>query len=311
MRFSAALIFVTSTFAAVAFAADAQLLKLIPGEAQVIAGVDAGRVKGSPFGQYLLAQLSAHEPQLESLETLTGFNPRRDVSEIVLAASGPSRKKGVVLLRGAFDKGKILGMLSARGQAPAMYQGVEILANPQGGEAMALVDSTLLMLGDTGEVKAALDRRGQAGGLEAGLAAKIDQLSAAHDVWMVSKAPVSEFAGVVEDRHASGMLKGDLWKKIRQASGGIKFGSMVTMAAEAEAQTAQDAAALADVARFFVGMFQLQSPQNVPEPIAKMFRNASVTSAGNTVKVNFEMPSVELETLVQGLTRRQGRRAGL
>jgi hypothetical protein len=282
-----------------AFAADPQLLRMVPTDAQVVAGLDVGKLKNSPLGQYLLTQLSAQESHLQGLEAMTGFNPRRDVMEIVSAARGPNQKSGVVLLRGNFDKGKILGLLTANGQTLNLYQGVEMLANPNGRDAVALVDNSLVVLGSSDNVKAVLDRRGSGAAMDAALNAKIDRLSGAFDAWMVTTLPVADLAGAVPDRNASGILKGDVWKKIRQASGGMKFGSMVEMSGEAEATSAQDATALADVVRFLVSMVQMQAPQDVPEALLKALRTANVSSAESTVKVSLAMPSADLETLLQ------------
>jgi hypothetical protein len=281
---------------------------MVPSGAQVVAGANLSKVKNSPIGQYLLSQLSAHESQLQGLEALTGFDPRRDVSEI-LAARGAGPRNGVVLLRGNFDKGRILGLLTANGQAPSLYQGVEMFSPPQGRDAVALVDHSLAVLGDRDHVKAALDRRALAGAMDAGLAAKIDRLSAGYDAWMVTTLPVSDIAGAVPDRNASGVLKGDIWKKIRQASGGMRFGAVVEMAAEAEAANPQDATALADVVRFLVGMVQLQAPQNVPDSVLRAFRAANVASTDNTVKVSLAMPSADLESLLQQMQAGHRKRA--
>ena len=281
------------------FAADPQLLRLVPAGAQVVAGLDVSKLRNSPFGQYLLTQLSAQESHLQGLEAMTGFNPRRDVSEIVSAARGPNQRSGVVLLRGNFDKGKILGLLTANGQTLNLYQGVEMLTNPHGRDAVALVDNSLVVLGSSDNVKAVLDRRGTGDAMEAALSAKIDRLSGSFDAWMVTTLPVADIAAAVPDRNASGILKGDIWKKIRQASGGMKFGSMVEMAGEADATSAQDAASLADVVRFLVSMVQMQSPQGVPEALLKALRTANVSSAESTVKVSMAMPSADLEGMLQ------------
>src|SRR5215475_3596731 len=71
-----------------AHAADSQLVNLLPADAKVIAGVNVAQAKGSPFGQYVLSQVQLDNKGLKDLTLQTGFDPTRDVNEL-LAAGNP------------------------------------------------------------------------------------------------------------------------------------------------------------------------------------------------------------------------------
>src|SRR5438105_14672638 len=90
-------------------AADPQLLSLVMPDAKVLAGVNVDQAKTTPFGVYVLGQIQAQAAQhLQQISTLTGFDPTRDLHEILIASNGvPGGKSGLVLARGNFDANKI------------------------------------------------------------------------------------------------------------------------------------------------------------------------------------------------------------
>ena len=97
-----------TVFAGALPAVDSQLLNLVMPDATVVAGVNVTQAKTSPFGQYVLSQIQPNDPKLQELVTLTGFDPRQDVNELLVASdssqtSGPQSKTGLVLATGIFN----------------------------------------------------------------------------------------------------------------------------------------------------------------------------------------------------------------
>src|SRR5438105_11077360 len=122
--FSAALL---AAFSGVLSAADPQLLNLLMPNAKVIAGVNVDQAKGTQFGQYVLNQLQSHDTEMQQLITLTGFDPRRDVRELLVASDGAvDGKTGIALARGTFDVPKITALAIEHGAATESYGGVTI-----------------------------------------------------------------------------------------------------------------------------------------------------------------------------------------
>ena len=80
--------------------------------AQVMAGVNVEQVRLSPLGQYLLSARGRKLPDagLSKLMETSGFDPRRDLREILFSANVAQRTLavGVFLARGTFDVSKIL-----------------------------------------------------------------------------------------------------------------------------------------------------------------------------------------------------------
>ena len=90
--------------ATVASAADPQLLKLVMPDAKVVSGIDIDKVRSTPFGMFFLNQLPAPDSEFQQFVNATGFDPRRDIHEVLMASPGdPAKKSGLLLVRGDFD----------------------------------------------------------------------------------------------------------------------------------------------------------------------------------------------------------------
>src|SRR3954470_6662998 len=91
-------------------AADSQLLSLVMPDAKVLAGVNVDQAKTTPMGQYVLGQIQAQggTTHLQQLYALTGFDPTRDVHEVLVATNGTGKEQtGLFLARGNFDPARI------------------------------------------------------------------------------------------------------------------------------------------------------------------------------------------------------------
>jgi hypothetical protein len=289
--------------AAAAPAADSQLLKLVMPDAKVVSGVNVDTVRATPFGMFFLNQMPTPDSSFQQFVNATGFDPRRDIHEILMASPGdPAKKSGLLLVRADFDTAKILSLFASMGKTPEMYQGVAILSGGASkkanavSEAFAFLDKSTAVAGDIDSVHGAIDRRNSAGAaLDAGLSGKIGSTSANQDAWVVSIVPFSSFASLAPNKNVSGVLQGDLIKGIQQSSGGVKFGSMIEISGELDARTDQDASSLADVVRFFMNMAQMNAPSNAE--LGRLLQNLTVNTDANAVKVSVAIPEIDLEML--------------
>src|SRR5436190_14543806 len=152
----------TAVFAGLlpATAADPQLLNLVMPDAKVLAGVNVDQAKSSPFGQYVLSQMQLHDNHLTELTSATGFDPTRDVHELLVASSGGAgQQTGLVLARGNFDPARINALALSKGAASEVYNGVTILEDPKQQSGFAFLNATIVAAGDVANVKAAIDRQ--------------------------------------------------------------------------------------------------------------------------------------------------------
>jgi len=288
--------------ASLAPAADQQLMGLLMPDAKVVAGLNVEQARNSPFGQFLLSRIQSDDQGLQKLTTLTGFDPRRDLREVLMASVGQPGHKGLVVARGTFDAAKILDAARAAGHTSESYKGIEILTGKDDSltHAVAFLDGSIAIAGDAESVKAAIDRRTAASSLDPALAVKVGQLSTSLDAWSVSIVPFASLAGQhVPDMRLNGMLNSDVLKNVQQTSGGVKFGAIIQLSVEAVARNEKDATALADVVRFLGSMVQSNAPNAGAAAITSLVQSLDVKSDGSTVKVGLAIPEDQLENVLR------------
>jgi hypothetical protein len=278
----------------VAAAADPALLSHVPPDAKVFAGANLAQFLASPFGKTVIDQAQSSQPQIQQFIQAAGFDPFRNMQEFLVASTGAqTRNQGLVLVKGSFDAGRLGALAQKSGAALTTYSGVQVLAGKKPTDAwFAFLDNATAAVGDAQSVKGVIDRRGSGGGPDARLRARIDQLSGSYDFWVISQAPMSDLAG--------GAMQGDILKAVVEMSGGIRFGADLLIAIEAVNRTDKDAAALADVVRFFVGMAQMNAQKDPKAANSSQFlQRLQLSAEGNVTRMSLSVPGAELEKLIQ------------
>jgi hypothetical protein len=314
-----------------ALATDATLLGLFPPDAKVVAGVRVTQAEASSFGQYALSRLSSMQPggeqRLQKLIAATGFDPRRDVSEILVATTAPdARNRGIIAVRGVFDPARIESAATAHGCTTSSVLGVTMFSggDPGNSGALALPDATTAMLGDVDSVKAAIGRyrsRTKPGDdlRKKVAAASQDASGAANDLWFVTLVPFSEFAPKAAEASASGASAASAggtsqnmaaFQAVQQASGGIRFTAAgVRLAAQLVTRSDKDAQAMADVIRFLVTMVQSHQQRDpATGSMASLLDTVTITTSASVTQVALLLPEARMEQLLD--TFEQHRHAG-
>lgn len=284
-------------FAGLLPAADSQLLNLVMPDAKMLAGINVDQAKASPFGQYVLVQVQAQNQNLQQLVTLTGFDPTRDLHEVLIASNGVQpHPSGLVLARGSFDVNKLLAAAQSGGATPQTYDNVTVLIDSKGANAVAFLSATLVVAGDVASVKGALDRQNAPAPFDAALLVQVNQLSTTEDAWAVSEIPPPAITPPANAPNTPGIPL-NVFQKIQQGSGGVKFGSQIVMTADALTATSDDATAIAGVLQFLANLGQMQAQQNAQA--AAVLKSLVVTSSGNDVHISLSIPEAQAETALQ------------
>ena len=296
-----------------AFAAvDPGLLRLVMPDAKVIAGLQVRATKNSLFGQYVLSHMQIEDAAFKKFIAQTGFDPRRDVTEILLASNweqSTPQSRWLVAARGSFNLPQITAGAKTYGGTVTDFQGVGILtyseeiktqdAPPEVQSGIAFFDSSSAVMGDLASVKAAIQRKQNGAAPTGDLLGKVRDLSAKNDFWFVTTVPISEFAGAMPNPNLSGAMKGDLLAAIHQASGGIRFGDTVTISGEAITRSDKDAQALMDVFRFLASLIQLNTENNkVAGQVSTLLDTMDLKTAGNVMTMSLAIPEQQLEQLL-------------
>ena len=299
------------------WAADPALLRLVMPDAKVIAGIQVDQTKNSLFGQYVLSHMQVDDGGFKNFIAQTGFDPRRDVSEILIASNWESNSQAgrwLVMARGTFDPGKVARAAQSNGITSSNFQGVEILtysghAKQEVENGIAFFDGANAVMGDLASVQAAIQRRQSGAPTSNQLMAKVRDVSSKNDFWFVTLVPVSEFAGAMPDPNLSGAMKGNLLAAINEASGGIRFGSTISISAEAITRSEKDAQALVDVVKFVAGMVQLNRQNNpAAGQVATLLDTLDCKTAGNVTSISLTIPEQQLEQMID-MMRQQGHQA--
>ena len=279
------------TFTAALQAADPTLLNLVMPEAKVLAGINVQKAKTTQFGQFLLTQMPVGDP-INSFIAATGFDPRQDLIEVLIASDAGSKTSGLVLARGTFNPSQIAAAVAKDGKHTSQtYNGAQLITSNSATDsgAVAFLSGSIAVAGDLASVKGAIDRSGSNNAIDPGLAAKVAGY-AATDAWSVSIAPINFGA---DANAAANPLSGAL-KSIQQASGSIMLSSPVQITAQALADSDQDAASLSDVLKFVVMMMQGQNTG-----ATSILNSLNVTTDHSTINIQLSIPEDQLEQLIQ------------
>jgi hypothetical protein len=283
-----------------AFAADSSLLNLVSPDAKALAGIHVDRSTASQFGQYMLRQMQNEDGDFSKFVADTGFDPRRDLKEVIMASvDGQHNGHGLVVAHGTFNVPKLLLHAKTTGATLTNYKDVQVITGKGDHGWIAFLDSGTVAAGDPTMVRTSIDRRGGGSGIDAKLAAKVNEVSNKYDAWMVSMVPVTNFTGKLPDPRMNGAIRGDMIQGIEQASGGVVFGSTVQIAGEAVTKTDKDATALADVVRFLTGMVQMNRDKPEMAKFAALLDTMSLQANANTLSFSLSVPEGDLEQMLK------------
>ena len=303
-----------TTFAGVLTAApaDTALLSMVMPDAKVLVGVNVDSAKASPFGKYVLNQMQTNNSDLQQLIAMTGFDPTRDVDEVLVATPSTANgtKSGLVLARGTFDPA-MAKLAQTKGAATEIYNGVTIVEAPDKEAGIAFLSTSRVAAGDIASVKAAIDRNGSSVSLPSTVVAQVNQWSA-QDAWMLTTVPLAALAptnaGKGEGAGAgagsgsgagNGMpnLMAGVMQHVQQIAGGVKFGTSVVGTATIQSDTAEDATQIANTLQFFVNLMQMQAQKN-PQ-MANLAQAFQVNAQGNSVNVSVTLPEAQFQQFFQ------------
>jgi len=289
-----------------ATAADPELLNLVMPDAKVLAGVNVDQAKVTPFGLYVLSQMQLHDTHLTEVTTLTGFDPTRDVHELLVASNGGgTQHTGLALARGNFDPARINSVAISKGAVSETYNGVTIVEDPKQQSGFAFLNATIVAAGDVANVKAAIDRQTKTAPLPAAVIVRVNQWSKAEDAWAVLTVPPSTLhpaAGMPPIPGLGPTNQNNAFQTIQQAAGGVKFGTNVVVTAQAQALTAQDATQIGDTFKLLASLAQMQA--NGDARLLALAQSLTVNTDGNLLNISVSLPQEQLVAMLKPAQQR-------
>jgi len=273
---------------------DSTLARLIPHDATMLAGIRMDAVRTTPLFQKLIAGRSL--PQLDDFAHDTGFDPRRDVHELLVASDG---KDMIVTARGTFNEHGFAG------SAKQSYKGFNLYTRGQRG--VALIDASTAVAGTLPAVKAALDhyKSGDRSG-PAELLARVRQIPARNQVWSVSNGFESLLtAGIPETGNAANV--GRILRTLENTTFAADLRAGVDGYLAGTCRTEQDAKNLGDTARGLIGLGRLSVPEKQPD-LLRLWDGIKVDQQQRTVNITVAVPEDLLEKMLDLLGTQPGLR---
>jgi hypothetical protein len=305
----------TLLFVSTASAADPRLMNLVMPDARLVSGANITNARISPFGQFVLSQITSSADQhLNEFISATGFDPRQDVSEILSATAGNLKTPtGLVVALGNFNVDKITAAIAQSHDLQVQnYGGATLVTGKEAKStfAVAFLGTTIAAFGDSVSVKAAVDRSGGVNSINPALATRVQALSTTQDAWSVTLDPISSLIPALSS--ATGTVGSpvagiaQILSTIQAFSSGVKFGTTVDFTAQAIATDAKNAKALADVVQALVSIVALggmKDPQVAS--IAALLQNLKVTTDDTAINLALSVPEAQLETAINQLKASQ------
>jgi hypothetical protein len=299
MKLKTIAIAILAAAATASAAIDPVLLNLVMPDAKILSGIQVDASLASPFGQYVLGQMQAGDDGFQKFILSTGFDPRRDLHEVLAATNsdGTSKTPSVLAIgRGVFVPSQILAAATAQGGTITSYKGLSIIASPDSTSSTAIVffDASTVAAGDLASVKAAIDRKQANATFSGALAQKAKDASTTNQAWFATVTPLSVFLGdKLGSTGLNSLSDNNLLQSVVQASGGVNFGSAtVTVTGDAMTSSAQNAQALVDILKFLVSLVPSTDPN-----IKSLASGATFSVNGTTAHLVLALPEQQLEQL--------------
>jgi hypothetical protein len=266
------------------------LLERLPGNTQVVSGIQVQAFLASPFGKFLFTQIPAQNP-LAQMAAMTGFDLQRDLQEVVIGGGGIfGASTPLVVLRGTFPIEQFTDFARKAGAGTTTFQGVTLITPQQKNQpSLALLDASTIAFGDAATLSNLIDHT--SGGIAPALADKARAVSAGRDVWFATVTPLSGMMPVDANDPRTQMLQG-----IRETSGGAHFNTdTVDLGAEALTASENDAQVLAGMLRLITSMAAGKQ--------APVLKNISFQTEGSSVKLQLSVAEQDLEQMTKAKPR--------
>jgi hypothetical protein len=263
---------------------DATLAALVPPDATMLAGARMDTIRSTPLYKKLLAQKRLE--QLDEFARRTGFDPRRDVRELLIGSNG---KDSIVAARGTFNARGFEGVTKSS------YKGYTLYTRDTGG--VALIDSSTAIAGNLPALRSALDRY-QAGSRSGPtvLLSTARQIPPENQIWSVSSGFENFITGAIPQTGNAANF-GRILRSLENTTAAADFRTGVHGVLNGLCRTAADAKNLGDAARGMAGLGRLSVPENQPE-LLRLWDGIQVEQQERTVRITVVIPENLLEKLI-------------
>lgn len=280
-------------FASIALAqpqVDNVLEHMVPPGSTSLVGARMDRIKQTDFYRKLVALQPL--PQVDQFAQDTGFDPRRDVRELLYVETP---RGSVMLARGTFH----LNPAPLKGVQKTRHGEYDIWGRGTGG--FCILDSTLAVAGDVPAIEAALDEwKSGAHTAAQPLLARVAAVSPQAQFWGVSNG----LAGFLADHPptvGSGLDFSKIFRGLEDTSFQVDLSTGLKAEVHGTTANDKDAVNLRDAVRGMVGLGRLQVPENQPE-LLRVWDGITVDQQGRSITIHADIAQDLFDKLIRMLS---------
>lgn len=273
---------------------DNVLQRLVPRDTVSLFGAQMDQIKSTPIYQKLIVEQKFVD--LDAFATRTGFDPRRDVREL-LVASDLAKKSGVLLARGNFHINPA-ALQANKDVRRSQYRGYTFWTDTAQDNGFCIMDSTLAIAGPVISMRAVLDQYKSGGPRETSpLLQKALAIPMRNQVWLVSSGGADFLANnTPADGAASNFVK--IFRNLE----GTLVEADVSRGLRAQilgnCKTESDAKTLSDAARGLIGFGRLSVPDSQPQ-LLRVWDGIQVVQQGRVLTVNADLTPELVQQLLK------------
>lgn len=253
---------------------------LIPPDTKALAGANLDNLKASPFYQRHRSELNF--PLLDAMSERIGFDPRRDISDLVIAWNGMD---AVAIARGGFNVDAVASKLSGFGTRPTQYQGHTIFTSDR--EAVGFLKHGVAIAGSERAVRSEINlENNRRGGVPDELQARLAAIPKGDQIWAVSRAGLALPDSFVRSDIDSALS--NITGYINATSVGIGLDSGTHMQAEIVCISNEGAQRVRDALRGGIGLARLTTRDDQSD-LLKLFDAIQVSQDQQTVHIKADV----------------------
>ena len=282
---------------------DNVLIRMVPPGPTSLVGAHMDQLTASDLYQKLIAQQKL--PQLDQFARDTGFDPRRDVREILLV-NGP--QGSVLLARGKFNlKAEPIAGMQVIRHGQYNIRTLPTSATSGVASGFCMLDSSLAAAGEVPAVEAALDEWAQKGAHKGAdtLLENVKDVSDQAALWGVSTGFASFIASNLPGA-GNGLDFSAIFRGIESSWFSASVGTGFEASIHCTTATEKDAMNLRDAAKGLIGFGRLSVPQNKPD-LLRFWDGLTVDQSGRSFALNADISGDLIDQMVQFLSAPGGR----
>jgi hypothetical protein len=265
---------------------DAMLAKFIPPDTVSLLGAQMDQLRQTPLYAKLMAQQKL--PQMDKFAQETGFDPRTDVKELLLA-SAARPESSIVVAHGAFHPTHLEQVQVEK------FEGYNIYWKDKAG--FVIIDANTAVAGPVDRVKMAItEYRGGGKTVPKDLLDRARAVGDDNQVWAVSQGGFN-FLSTQMPQSGNGVNFAKIFQNLDHTLFEADLRNGFKALAKGDCKTAEDAKNLSDGARGLVGFGRLSVPDNHPE-LLKLWDAVQVSQNDREFLIRADIPQNLIDQLV-------------